>query len=76
MQALHIRDVPAETIAALRRRAARRGHSMQQELRDVLARAASEPAEDSPPRVLRLHTTMTGRTEAFDRNDFYGDDER
>lgn len=49
---------------------------MQQELRDVLARAASEPAEDSPPRVLRLHTTMTGRTEAFDRNDFYGDDER
>lgn len=76
MQALHIRDVPDETVDSLRRRAARRGHSMQQELREVLRRAATEPAEDSPPRRVGLRTVATGRTEPFDRDDFYGDDER
>lgn len=76
MQAVHIRDVPEETLEALRRRAARSGHSMQQELRAVLTRAANEPADDVPPRVLRLHTVTTGRSEAFDRADFYDDDGR
>ena len=76
MQALHIRDVPEETVAALRRRAARQGHSMQQEMREALARAAAEPLTERPPRSLRLHTVDSGRTEAFDRDDFYDDDER
>lgn len=76
MQALHIRDVPDETVAALKRRAARRGHSMQQELRDALAKAAAEPVAEAPPRLLRLRTVATGRNAPFDRADFYGDDER
>lgn len=76
MQAIHIRDVPTETVAALKRRAARRGHSMQQELREVLARAAAEPDDDAPPRQLRLRTVSTGRTGMFDRAGFYDDDER
>ncbi len=76
MQAVHIRDVPEETLEALRRRAARRGHSMQQELRAVLTRAASEPADDVPPRAFRLHTVTTGRRESFDRADFYHADGR
>ncbi|MDO5503180.1 MAG: hypothetical protein Q4G67_08420 [Actinomycetia bacterium] len=76
MHAIHIRDVPAETVAALKRRAARRGHSMQQELREVLARAAAEAVQDGPPRQVRLRTVATGVTTTFDRADFYGDDER
>lgn len=76
MPALHIRDVPAETVAALKRRASRHGHSVQQELREVLERAAAEPVPGSRPRRLDLHTVATGRVEPFDRADFYDDDER
>lgn len=76
MQALHIRDVPDETVMALRRRAERQGHSMQHELRAALARAAAEPLTGAPPRQLRLHTVRSGRSEPFDRDDFYDDDGR
>ncbi len=76
MQALHIRDVPDETVAALKRRAVRHGRSMQQELREVLARAASEPIDEAPPRAIRLHTVFTGRMDPFERSDFYDDRER
>ena len=76
MPALHIRDVPEETVLALKRRAARHGHSVQQELREVLAKAAAEPASGSLPRRFALHTVATGRSESFDRAQFYDDDER
>lgn len=75
MPALHIRDVPEETVAAIKRRAARHGRSVQQELREVLAKAAAEPAAGARPRRLDLRTVATGRTAPFDRADFY-DDER
>ena len=75
MPALHIRDVPEDTVAAIKRRAARHGHSVQQELREVLAKAAAEPVGGAPRR-LELRTVATGRTDAFDRADFYDDDER
>jgi plasmid stability protein len=76
MPALHIRDVPEETLTALKRRAARQGHSVQQEVREVLATAAAEPIGGRRPRQLALHTVDTGHTEPFDREDFYDDDER
>lgn len=76
MPALHVRDVPEATVAAIKRRAARRGHSMQQELREVLEHAAAEPVAGSRPRLLDLRTVTTGRTEPLDRADFYDDDER
>lgn len=76
MQAIHIRDVPEETIAALKRRAVRRGHSMQRELREILAKAAAEPIAGEPPRQIRLREVATGRPDPFDRAEFYGDDER
>ena len=75
MPALHIRDVPEETVAAIKRRAARHGHSVQQELREVLAKAAVEPVGGAPRRFA-LHTVSTGLTGPFDRADFYDDDER
>lgn len=76
MPALHIRDVPEETVAAIKRRAARHGRSVQQELREVLEKAAAEPVTGRRPRGLSLHTVATGRQGIFDRADFYGDDER
>lgn len=76
MPALHIRGVPEETVAAIKRRAARRGHSVQQELREVLDKAAREPIAGARPRPLTLRTVETGHTAGFDRTDFYGDDER
>lgn len=76
MPALHIRDVPEETVAAIKRRAARHGRSVQQELREVLEAVAAQPVSGGRPRPLKLTTVETGRTEPFDRADFYGDDER
>lgn len=76
MPALHIRDVPEETVAALKRRAARRGHSVQQELREVLERVAAEPIDGARPRPLSLRTVSSGHTGTFDRTDFYDDDDR
>lgn len=76
MPALHIRDVPEETVAAIKRRAARHGHSVQQELRDVLETVAAEPVAGGRPRRLSLITVETGHIESLDRADFYDDDER
>jgi plasmid stability protein len=76
MPALHIRDVPEETVAAIKRRAARHGHSVQQELREVLEKVAAEPVPGGRPRRLSLRTVATGHVEAFDRDDFYDDDGR
>lgn len=76
MPALHIRDVPEETVAAIKRRAARHGHSVQQELREVLEQVAAEPVGGGGARRLNLRTVATGEAESFDRADFYGDDER
>ncbi len=76
MSALHIRDVPEEKVTAIKRRAARRGHSVQQELREVLEKVAAEPVAGGCPRRLNLATVATGRSEPFGRTDFYDDDER
>lgn len=76
MTAIHIRDVSEETVAALKRRAAWHGHSVQQELRNVLDRAAAEPIMGASPRRFDLQTVATGHVESFDRADFYDDDER
>lgn len=76
MPALHIRDVPEETVAAIKRRAARRGHSVQQELREVLDNVAAEPVAGGRPRRLSLRTVATGHVDSFDRAEFHDDDER
>jgi plasmid stability protein len=76
MPALHIRDVPEETVAALKRRAARHGRSVQQELRDVLEKVAADGVPGGRPRPLKLATVETGHVGPFDRADFYDDDER
>ena len=74
--ALHIRNVPEATVLALKRRATLHQVSMQQELLAILERAAAESVEAVLPRRIELHLVDTGRTEDFDRVDFYGEDER
>jgi hypothetical protein len=43
MPALHIRDVPEETVASLKQRAVRHGRSLEAELREILMRATEVP---------------------------------
>jgi plasmid stability protein len=76
MAALHIRDVPEPVVASLRERANRHGHSMQQELRQILEAAASEPlpAEAAPP--VHLVTVRTSGRSSWRREEIYGDEGR
>lgn len=76
MAALHIRDVPEAVVSALRERAERHGHSMQQELRRILAAAAAaDPGgEELPP--LDLIMTRTATTSTWSREELYGDEGR
>lgn len=76
MPALHIRDVPEPTVAAIKERAARRGHSVQRELREALERLAVEPLPSRRRRPLQLTTVTTGNTGTWDREEIYGDDGR
>ena len=73
MPALHVRDVPEPVMAALRERAARHGQSMQQELREILAAAASSPAAPGEVRPVPLTTVRTKGRSTWRREHMYGD---
>ncbi len=76
MPALHVRNVPEGVVAALKRRAAANGRSLQQELLSVLREVASDapPAEPLPP--IELHFSAVGGEGTWPREEIYGDDER
>lgn len=76
MPALHIRDVPETTIAALKERAARHGRSMQQELRLLLLEAAEQPLPASEVPPLDLTLAHSGGSSTWSREEIYGDDGR
>lgn len=63
-------------MTALRERAERHGHSVQQEVRQILADAAEEPAPKRELEPLRLHTVSVGGTSTWSREEIYGDDGR
>jgi plasmid stability protein len=73
MAAVHVRNVPEPVMAALRERAARHGHSMQQEIRQILQAAAADQAPAAPVDPLSLHTVRTGSTGTWRREEIYGD---
>jgi plasmid stability protein len=60
-------------IAALRERARRNGHTLEEELRMILETAQSQP-EPLPP--LHLKTVRTSGTSTWTREEIYGDDAR
>lgn len=77
MVAFNIRNVPEPVATALRERASRHGHSLQQELLLILESAAAEPASGvaSPPSI-QLKTVRTGGTSTWSREEIYGDEGR
>lgn len=72
MSALHVRDVPEPVMAALRERATRHGRSVQQEVRQILAAAAVEPAAGATSEPLSLTTVRTSVTSRWARAEIYG----
>jgi plasmid stability protein len=76
MPAVQIREVSPEVIAALQRRAARNGRSLEAELRHILAVAAREepPSPSIPPAELKLSSVSPETT--WRREEVYGDDGR
>jgi plasmid stability protein len=75
--AFNVRNVPEPVAAALRERASRHGHSLQQELLSILESAAAEPppgTEELPP--IQLKTVRTAGTHTWSRDDIYADDGR
>lgn len=76
MPAIHIRDVPELTISALRERADRHRHSMQQELREILDAAAAEPLQGEAAEPVHLVTVETPAATSWSREEIYGDESR
>lgn len=73
MAAIHVRNVPEPVVAALRERAARHGHSMQQEIRQILQAAAADQVPPEPVEPIPLQTVRTGSTAGWGREEIYGD---
>lgn len=77
MKSLHIRDVPEETLAGLKRRAQRHRRSLQKEVQVLLEEAARmQPAENEAAECLKLKRVRTGGTGTWSREDVYGDNGR
>ncbi len=76
MKAIHIRDVPSETVEALKRLARGNHRSLQGELRDILERAARRAPEPDMDDELDIVTVRTGSTSTWHREEIYGDSGR
>lgn len=76
MPAIHVRNIPESLLAALKERALRRGHSMQQEILEVLQAAASDPLAGSPSPPIRLVTVKTSGKSSWKREEVYDDEGR
>ena len=77
MVAFNVRNVPETVAAALRERASRHGHSLQQELLLILEAAATEPASNpTAPPPIQLRTVRTSGSSAWSREEIYGDEGR
>jgi plasmid stability protein len=76
MPAIHVRNVPEHVAAAIRERAERHGHSMQQELLEILEAAATQPARGEKPPPIELVTVRTAGTSSWRREEIYGDEGR
>jgi len=76
MVAFNVRNVPEPVATALRERASRHGHSLQQELLSILEAAAAEPVPAATVPPIRLNTVRTGGSSAWSREEIYGDEGR
>ena len=76
MSSVHIRDVPPETLDALKRLARLHHRSLQGELRATLERAARMAPPEDGQRALRLVTARVGGPASWRREEIYGADGR
>jgi plasmid stability protein len=76
MKAIHIREIPSETIDALKRLARGNHRSLQGELRDILEKAARRAPVSDTDDDLDLVTVRTGSTSTWHREELYGDSGR
>ncbi len=76
MKSVHIRDIPDQTLLALKRLARSHRRSLQGELRDILERAARQAPPEEQEHDIDLVTVDTGRTEPWRREEIYGDSGR
>jgi plasmid stability protein len=70
--AIHIRNVPASMLNALRERAEAHGRSIEQEVLEILGAATAEPTS----RPTQLLTTRTSANTTWRREDIYDDEGR
>ena len=75
MPAIHIRDIPEQTLLALKERAAANHRSLQMELRHALIELAQAHVESNhlPELDLRMSEASSGQ---WNREQIYGDDGR
>lgn len=76
MPAIHIRDIPEDVLAALKRRAARNSRSLQMEIKHHLFLLAEEPPGIVPFRPLKLVLSDVEGSSTWSRDEIYGDDGR
>lgn len=76
MKAIHVRDVPSETIEALKRLARANHRSLQGELREILEKASRRAPSSDMDDDLDLVTVRTGSTSTLHREEIYGDSVR
>jgi plasmid stability protein len=74
--AIHIRNVPASMLNALRERAAAHGRSIEQEVLEILGAATAEPIPRQTPSPIQLVTTRTSVNTTWRREDIYDDEGR
>jgi plasmid stability protein len=76
MKAIHIRDVPSETVEALKRLARGNHRSLQGELREILETASRRAPGPDIDDDLDIVTVRTGSTSTLHREEMYGDSGR
>lgn len=76
MPAVHVRDVPPEVLAALKRRARRHHRSLQGELKELLSEVAREERSGEPVPPLDLRLSRASPRTSWSREEIYGDDGR
>lgn len=76
MSAIHVRDLPEEVVAALKRRAARNHRSLQKELRSILASIAEQEPSAEPLAPIRLKLSKATDDAQWRRENIYGDEGR
>jgi plasmid stability protein len=60
-----IRDIPDEVVKELKQRAKSHNRSLQQELREILVKTASQPYGDITKRAAEIKLKLTGKRRTF-----------